>query len=112
LRTAAGQKIAYVVDIGYHEHNVGKVNVEAPFLDMDADIAAQRRHLTRIKPVELAGQARIAHVIPFHFSARYSDRADELGREMEAAFENFRCNPPFPHPSATAHSRRWRYPRC
>src|SRR5215468_1329959 len=56
LRTARGQKIAYVVDLAYDEQNVEKVValardadqlfIEAPFLDVDANIAAERWHLT------------------------------------------------------------------
>ena len=57
LRTAPGQKIAYVVDIAYQDKNIAKVInlardadllfIEAPFLDMDADSAAQRRPPSR-----------------------------------------------------------------
>jgi ribonuclease Z len=56
LHTARGQKIAYVVDIAYHDRNIEKVIalardanqlfIEASFLDVDARIAAQRQHLT------------------------------------------------------------------
>jgi ribonuclease Z len=53
LHTARGQKIAYVVDIACHDLNIEKVIalardadqlfIEAPFLDVDASIAAQRK---------------------------------------------------------------------
>ena len=33
-----------------------------------------------------AKRARVFHLIPFHFSARYRDRADELTGEAEEAF--------------------------
>src|SRR6266446_2505027 len=56
LRTARGQKIAYVVDAAYHDQNIDRIValasgadqffIEAPFLDADADVAAERRHLT------------------------------------------------------------------
>jgi ribonuclease Z len=108
LRTARGQKIAYVVDIAYHDQNVEKVIalaydaeqlfIEAPFLDMDADVAAQRRHLTARQAGEIARRARVARVVPFHFSARYRDREDDLRREVETAFENFHCIEPLADP--------------
>jgi ribonuclease Z len=58
--------------------------IEAPFLEIDANIAAERQHLT----AHQAGhkQARVGRLIPFHFSARYRDRAEELTREAEEAF--------------------------
>jgi ribonuclease Z len=96
LRTARGQKIAYVVDLAYDERNIKNVValardadllfIEAPFLDVDADIAAERRHLTAHQAGHIAKQARVGRLIPFHFSARYRDRAEELTREAEEAF--------------------------
>jgi ribonuclease Z len=96
LRTARGQKIAYVVDLAYDEQNVEKVLalardadqlfIEAPFLDIDANIAVERRHLTARQSGNIAKRARVSRLIPFHFSARYRDRADELTREAEEAF--------------------------
>jgi ribonuclease Z len=96
LRTARGQKIAYVVDLAYGGLNVEMVValvreadqlfIEAPFLDVDADVAAQRRHLTARQAGHIAKQAGVRRLIPFHFSARYRDRADELMREAEEAF--------------------------
>jgi ribonuclease Z len=56
LRTARGQKIAYVVNAGYHDQNIDRIValaigadqffIEAPFLDADVKVAAERRHLT------------------------------------------------------------------
>jgi ribonuclease Z len=96
LRTARGQKIAYVVDLAYDEQNIERVValaqdadqlfIEAPFLDIDANIAAERWHLTARQSGSIANQAHVARLIPFHFSARYRDRADELTREAEEAF--------------------------
>lgn len=95
LRTARGQKVAYVVDLAYDELNVEKVValvreadqlfIEAPFLDVDADIAAARRHLTARQAGQIARQAGVRKLIPFHFSARYRDRAAELMHEAEQA---------------------------
>jgi ribonuclease Z len=96
LRTARGQKIAYVVDLAYDERNIKNVValardadqlfIEAPFLEVDANIAAERRHLTAHQAGHIAKQARVGRLIPFHFSARYRDRAEELTREAEEAF--------------------------
>jgi ribonuclease Z len=60
--------------------------IEAPFLDTDANIAAQRRHLTARQAGEIGRRAHAGRVVPFHFSARYLSRADELRREVEEAF--------------------------
>jgi ribonuclease Z len=108
LRAGPGQKIVYVVDIAYHDANIAKVTnlardadqlfIEAPFLDVDANMAAQRRHLTARQAGEIARRAHVARIVPFHFSARYRDREDDLRREVEAAFENFRCSQPGTHP--------------
>jgi ribonuclease Z len=96
LRTARGQKIAYLVDLIYSERNIEKavalardadqLFIEAPFLDEDAHIAAERRHLTARQAGTIARRAGARRLIPFHFSARYHDRADEIVREAENAF--------------------------
>src|SRR5262249_13933994 len=96
LRTARGQKIAYVVDAAYHEKNIDRIValacgadqlfMEAPFLDMDAEVAAQRRHLTARQAGAIAKRAGVSRFVPFHFSARYRDQEDRLRCEAEQAF--------------------------
>jgi ribonuclease Z len=96
LRSAAGQRIAYVVDAAYHAANIGRITalarhadqlfIEATFLDSDAALAAERRHLTAAQAGAIARAAEVVRVTPFHFSPRYLDREEELRREMQLAF--------------------------
>jgi len=98
LRTARGQKVAYVVDVAYEGSNIEKVValareadqlfIETPFLDADAVIATERRHLTARQAGQIARQAGVRRLIPFHFSARYRDRSDELTREVGEVFHD------------------------
>jgi ribonuclease Z len=96
LKLAPGQKLAYITDAAYHESNVAKiielargadqVFIETCFLDVDAKLAAQSRHLTARQAGIIARKAGAARLIPFHFSARYVGRAEDLRREAEDVF--------------------------
>ena len=96
LRAARGQKFAYVVDAGYHDQNIEKIIavaqgsdqlfIETPFLEVDAEIAAEKCHLTARQAGEIARRACVARLVPCHFSARYRGREDELRHEAEKAF--------------------------
>jgi len=92
----AGQKIAYVVDAVYHAENARRIVelvrnadilfMETVFLTQDAERAATRFHLTARQAGTLARAAGVKHLVPLHFSPRYSDDPEALRREAEAAF--------------------------
>jgi ribonuclease Z len=96
LRSACGHRIAYVVDAAFHESNIASITelargadqlfIETAFLDEDAGLAAERRHLTAAQAGTLAKNAGVSRLVPFHFSPRYIDREDQLRRELEAAW--------------------------
>jgi ribonuclease Z len=60
--------------------------IEAGFADEDIDIAAARFHLTARAAGQLAAQANVAHIEPFHFSERYRGREAVLFAQLEAGF--------------------------
>ena len=96
LRVVAGQKIAYVTDVGFTAENAGRIValaeaadylfIEATFLDVDAERALERSHLTARQSGELARRAGVARVIPFHFSPRYQDQEEALRDEVARTF--------------------------
>jgi ribonuclease Z len=92
-----GQKIVYIVDIGYTPKNLSRLIpfakgadylfCEAAFLEEDRDIAEKKHHLTAHQAGLIAREAGVRKIIPFHFSPRYQDRLDLLYKEAEAAFK-------------------------
>jgi ribonuclease Z len=96
LHIVPGQKIAYVVDAIGHAHNAHRILdlahaadslfIEAMFLHADAGRAADKYHLTARQAGWLARTAGVKHLIPMHFSPRYSDDPQRLRQEAEAEF--------------------------
>jgi ribonuclease Z len=96
LHVAPGQRIAYVVDAAPLEanieravrlaHRADRLYVEAPFAGADLELAARRGHLTAAHAGRIAREAGVREVIPFHFSARYLDRPEQIADEVQAAF--------------------------
>lgn len=94
-RIVPGQKICYVTDAAHSRSNVTKILelaseadlliIEAPFLHDDADVAARRRHLTARQAGEIARDAKVRQLLPFHYSPRYSDAPERLEAEAFAA---------------------------
>jgi ribonuclease Z len=96
LNIVPGQKIAYVVDVIDHTENARRITqlahqadilfIECVFLHADAERAAARFHLTARQAGTLARAAGARHLVPLHFSPRYSDDPEALRREADAAF--------------------------
>ena len=96
LRLAPGYKLAYVVDTAFHDSNVEKIIrlaqgadqlfIETAFLEEDAALAAERRHLTAAQAGAIARKAGVSGIVPLHFSARYAGREAELRQQAEAAW--------------------------
>ena len=91
-----GQKIAYVVDVAFHQDNIDRIValaanadlffVGAPFLERDAERARETRHLTAHQAGWLARRAGARRLEVFHFSPRYDGDSESLVREAEEAF--------------------------
>jgi ribonuclease Z len=98
MQIAAGRKIAYIVDCAFNDENVEKIVrlaqdadilfVEATFLDVDAAVAQQRRHLTARQAGTLARLARVKRMTTLHYSPRYRGQGHRLVQEAQEAFLN------------------------
>jgi len=96
LQVVPGEKIAYVTDTAFTPQNRQRIValaegadylfIEAVFLHADQERARDRAHLTARQAGELAREARVARVIPFHFSPRHLGHEQELRRELDEAF--------------------------
>jgi ribonuclease Z len=97
LDIVPGRRIGYVTDLRYSEANVRELTallagvdtlfIECVFLDEDRDHASRKNHLTAQQAGSIARAVGAKYVVPFHFSPRYEDRADELVAQMETAWK-------------------------
>ena len=95
-QVVAGQKIAYVVDVRNDAANAKRIErlafgadqlfIECAFLEVDAAHAARKNHLTAQQAGLLARRAQVKHLVPCHFSTRYTGRGDVLLEEARCAF--------------------------
>jgi ribonuclease Z len=92
-----GQKIAYVADCCYTRDNVERIVelvqgadlffCEAAFLEEDSEKARDKGHLTARQAGLIAREAGVKLLQVFHFSPRYSERAENLTQEAQEAFQ-------------------------
>lgn len=89
-----GKKLVYATDFSDTEDNRRRLAAlargahtlfcEATFLEEDAGQAARTGHLTTRACGEVAAQARVARLVPFHFSRRYEDDPERVYEEIAA----------------------------
>ncbi|MBT1076214.1 ribonuclease Z [Geobacter grbiciae] len=91
-----GQRVVYVTDAGLTPENGSRIVelareadylfIETTFLHAEEERARQRSHLTARQAGELAREAGVARVVPFHFSPKYRGMEEMLRTELEEAF--------------------------
>ena len=92
LLTEPGRKITYATDLGDTPDNRARLAslalgahvlfCEATFLPRHAEQAARTGHLTTAACAEIAAAAGAAHLVPFHFSARYEHEPRRVYEDM------------------------------
>jgi ribonuclease Z len=97
LTVSTGQKIAYVTDVADTPANRAAIValvqnadilfIEAAFAAGDAALASERGHLTTTAAGEIAREAHVRRVEPFHFSPRYAGEQERMLAEVIAAFK-------------------------
>jgi ribonuclease Z len=96
LTVTAGQKIAYVTDVADTPANRAAIIalardadilfIEGAFAARDSELARRRAHLTTAAAGQIAREAGVRRVEPFHFSPRYAGEEQRLLAEVMAAF--------------------------
>jgi ribonuclease Z len=96
-RVTAGQKIAYITDVGDTASNRAAIvdftrhsdllYIEAAFMHTDQERAASTHHLTARQAGEIAALAGARQFTIVHFSPRYEGRGVELVHEAQEAYE-------------------------
>lgn len=96
MKVASGRRIAYVVDCSFTEANIERIVrlakgadilfIEATFLQADAALAAERRHLTARQAGTLARLAGAKRLVTLHYSPRYKGQGGRIEEEAREAF--------------------------
>ena len=96
LTITPGQKIGYVTDVADTAanrkaivdlvKNADLLFIEATFAGADVALATERAHLTTDAAGQIARQAGVRRVEPFHFSPRYAGEDERMVNEVAAAF--------------------------
>ena len=97
VTVTAGRKIAYVTDVADTPANRAAIValiqdadilfIEAAFAEANIALARDRAHLTTTAAGEIARQANVRRVEPFHFSPRYAGDEPRMLAEVMMAFQ-------------------------
>ncbi|MBV9531894.1 MAG: MBL fold metallo-hydrolase [Bradyrhizobium sp.] len=100
LTVTPGQKMAYVTDVADTAANRAAIValardadilfIEATFAEQDAELARRRAHLTTRAAGQIAREANVRRIEPFHFSPRYVGEEERMLAEVVAAFRGRR----------------------
>ena len=95
LLVSPGKKLVYATDLADTAENrrrlIGLARrahtlfCEAPFVEAQAEHALRNGHLTAVSCGEIATQAGVARLVPFHFSRRYSADPQQIYDELKSA---------------------------
>jgi len=99
LLLSPGKKLVYATDLADTADNRKRLIdlaqrahtllCEAPFVEAQAEHALRNGHLTTVSCGEIAMQAGVARLVPFHFSRRYSTDPRQLYDELKTACSRF-----------------------
>jgi ribonuclease BN (tRNA processing enzyme) len=88
-----GKKLVYATDLADTDSNRQQLIklakhahtffCEATFIEADADYAKSNGHLTTRACGEIATEAGVSRLVPFHFSRRYDDNPQQLYDEIK-----------------------------
>lgn len=95
VRESPGTRIVYATDfadtranrsaLADHAREADWLFCEATFRREDRSLAATTHHLTTTACGEIAVEARVKHLVPFHFSKRYIGNLTAVYREIRAS---------------------------
>ncbi|GAA0703020.1 hypothetical protein GCM10009104_35630 [Marinobacterium maritimum] len=96
LHRKPGETLVYAADLADTADNRRKLVelawgaqtliCEAAFNEADRERADEHGHLTTAACAEIASEAQVQQLLPFHFSRRYEDQAEMMYAEIEAEF--------------------------
>ena len=92
LKVTPGEKLVYATDFADTEanrttlialaHKADFLFCEASFLEADSQQARRTGHLTTLACGEIANEADVKQLVPFHFSKRYEKQPEAVYREI------------------------------